>query len=361
LSDEGRGTAESGIGARPGPSVRLTISLVTFNGMRWLPGCIRSVRSQDVDRYELIVHDNASTDGSREWLRELAASDPRVRLIESAQNLGFAAAHNRVIAMSSGDFILLLNQDIELDPGFLRHAVTAFARGPDVGSVQGRLRSLGADGTRTDILDSTGLAMSRDRRTVSRGQGGPDGPDVQIPGPVFGADGPAPVYRRSALLDARLPRHGGGWEILDEDFFMYKEDVDLAWRLRLLGWTAWYEPAALAWHARGAGGAPVQGLWAIARTNRALPRRVRMLSWRNQRLMQVKNEALGPFLRDLPRIARREILSLGYMLLADPLSLAALASLARHLPWAMRKRMYLRQRCVERSSTSGRWIPGVDP
>ena len=342
------------------PAVCLTISLVTFNGMRWLPACIRSVRSQDFDRYELIVRDNASTDGSRQWLREQAANDPRMRLVESGQNLGFAAAHNRVIALSSAEFVLLLNQDLELDPGFLRHAVAAFARGADVGAVQGRLRRLGADGGRTNVIDSTGLVMFRDRRVVSRGQGKDDAPGLHVPGPIFGADGPAPVYRRSALIDARLPRRGGGWEMLDEDFFMYKEDVDLAWRLRLLGWTAWYEPSAIAWHARGAGGSPTQGLRAIARSNRALPRRVRMLSWRNQRLMQVKNETMGPFRRDLPSIARREALSLGYMLLGDPLSLAALAGLARRLPWAMRKRIYLQKRCVGRSSTVGRWLAGPD-
>ena len=96
--------------------------------------------------------------------------------------------------------------------------------------------------------------MHRDRRVVARRQGEPEDERDLIAGPVWGVDGPAPVYRRAALLDVREPRTGGGMEVLDEDFFMYKEDVDLAWRLRKRGWRAWYEPDALAWHARGTGG-----------------------------------------------------------------------------------------------------------
>ncbi len=195
---------------------------------------------------------------------------------------------------------------------------SAFDRRPAVGAVQGRLRRLSAPGERAETLDTTGLQMQRDRRVVSRAQGELDGSAHLAPGPIFGADGPAPVYRRAALLDARLPASNGGWEILDEDFFMYKEDVDLAWRLQLLGWTAWYEPKALGWHARGAGGPRARTLVEIARTNNAIPRWVKAMSWRNQRLMQVKNELPSMYLRDLPWILRRELLSLAFIVVADP-------------------------------------------
>ena len=129
--------------------------------------------------------------------------------------------------------------------------------------------------------------------------------------------------------------------MLDEDFFLYKEDVDLAWRLRLLGWSAWYEPAALGWHARGTGGTGATAMLDIARTNRAVSSRVRRLSWRNQRLMQIKNEDVRGYLRDLPWIARRELLSLLFILWNDPRDLAAILDLARLAPAAMRKRRAL--------------------
>jgi len=347
-----RATADATASAPP----RLTISLVTFNGSRWLDGCLAAVdalRRARPTEIELIVLDNASTDGSLEWLRHRIADDPRAHLIESTLNLGYAAAHNRIIEQARGPFVLLLNQDVQLDEGFAERALAAFEGRPTVAAVQGQIRRLGADSTRLDTLDTTGLQMGRYRRCVSRSQGLPSDAAPATGGPVFGADGPAPVYRRAALIDARVPRTRGGWEVLDEDFFMYKEDVDLAWRLKLLGWEAWYEPAALAWHARSAAGPPGTGLLAIARSNQHIPRWIKSLSWRNQRLMQVKNENLTAYLQDLPWIARRELLSLGFIVVADPRRLAAIPATLRALPGAMRKRRYLRQRLDQRAAEPG--------
>ena len=291
----------------------VTISLVTWNGLRWLPGCLDSVASQTHHDYELLILDNGSTDGSVEWLRERAAADSRITLVESEVNLGYAPAHNRAIEAMQGEAVLLLNQDVELDPGFLEATTAVLAERAEVGSVQARLRRLSQDGERTDQLDTTGLVMHRDRRAVSRDQLAADsGPDRRPAGPVWGVDGAAPVYRRRALEMARLPASRGGSEVLDEDFFAYKEDVDLAWRLRRLGWTAWYEPRALAWHARGGGDTGASGWREVIRANMSNPPRVRALSWRNQRLMQVKNEEPGRFLRDLPWIAWRELRAVSY-------------------------------------------------
>ena len=231
--------------------------------------------------------------------------------------------------------------------------VAAFDAHPEVGSVQPRLRQLGDPGQRLGTLDTTGLLMGRDRRAVSRGQGQLDGPEHQEAGPVWGVDGPAPVYRLSALHQARLPRADGTWEVLDEDFFLYKEDVDLAWRLRLLGWSAWYEPAALGWHARGTGGTGATAMLDIARTNRGVNSRVRRLSWRNQRLMQIKNEDVRGYLRDLPWIVRRELLSLLFILWNDPRDLTAILDLARLAPAAMRKRRALWAR-IRRLRSAGK-------
>ena len=164
------------------------------------------------------------------------------------------------------------------------------------------------------------------------------------PGLVWGADGPAPTFRRAALLAAREPRGAGGWEILDEDFFMYKEDIDLAWRLQRLGWKAWYEPRAVAWHARGAQGPRTMSIPDIIRAGRRIPRWILIISWRNHRLMQVKNESLPELLRDLPWLLRREFLSLAFMLVVDPPRLRGIPMLLQALPGAMRKRRYLRLR-----------------
>jgi GT2 family glycosyltransferase len=119
---------------------------------------------------------------------------------------------------------------------------------------------------------------------------------------------------------------------------MYKEDVDLAWRLRRRGWRAWYEPAALAWHARGTGGRPERGVMDIVRSDREIPRRVKAMSWRNQRLMQLKNERVSEFVRDLPWIAAREVAATAYVAAFDRRRLGQWSPLARLAPLAIAKR-----------------------
>jgi GT2 family glycosyltransferase len=171
----------------------VTVSLVTFNGSRWLPGCLASLASQDLDDVEILVQDNASRDGTAELLREWALHEPRMRVQESATNVGYAAGHNAAIRDARGDFIVLLNQDVELDRGFLSAIAAAFEAHPEAGSVQPRLRQLAGPGERLATLDTTGLAMGRDRRAVSRAQGLPDGPEHQGAEAIWGVDGPVPA------------------------------------------------------------------------------------------------------------------------------------------------------------------------
>ena len=320
----------------------MSVSLVTYNGLRWLPGCLDSLAEQTLAEFELLVLDNASHDGTTEWLRDRSAQDRQLDLVVANTNVGYAAGHNRNIARSRGEVVVLLNQDTELHPDYLSAVVETFQRKPTIGAVQARVSRLSGPARRVPFIDTTGLQMHRDRRVISRDQGRPEDLASRPPGSVWGVDGPVAAYRRAALDDARIPRSdGAGNEVLDEDFFMYKEDVDLAWRLRLLGWSTAFEPRAIAWHARTASGPSGTGWRDIARRNRATPPWIRELSWRNQRLMQLKNERLNNVLRDLPWILRREILSLAYIVLADTRRLSAVAALGRAAPTALAKRKTL--------------------
>lgn len=325
----------------------VTVSLVTRDGMAWLPRCIDSVCAQAGVTLELAVIDNGSRDGTAAWLTERLAGSPWARLELRSTNTGYAPAHDAQILAARTPFVVLLNQDVELDPGFLAATVGVLRQRPEVAAVQGLVARLGSDGSRSSTIDTTGLEMHRDRRVVSRDQGRQVAAASRPAGPVWGVDGPVPVYRHAALMQARLPGRTGP-EVLDRDFFAYKEDVDLAWRLRRLGWTAWYEPAARAWHARGASVSTRPSIRGICDAARA-PEEIRLRSWRNQRLMQLKNETWRGFLRDLPWIARREALSWGLVLLGGPGRLRVVLDLARHVPWAARKRRAL-QRAVRRAS-----------
>lgn len=161
------------------------------------------------------------------------------------------------------------------------------------------------------------------------------------PGPVWGADGPAPVYRREALTWAWLPRRGGGWEVLDEDFLLQKEEVDLAWRLQCLGWVCWYQPGALGWHARSGATSRRDSIADAVRANLSNPLELRILAWRNQRLTQLKNDEPDAVLRDLPWLVWREARQWLFVLAVDQRRLRAIPQLWRLLPLALEKRQAL--------------------
>lgn len=318
----------------------VSVSLVTYNGIRWVDACLDSVIAQTHRPIEVIVLDNGSSDGTPDRVAARAGAGSALKLIRSTENLGFAAAHNRVIDVAKGAFVCLLNQDVILDPGFLAGAVQAFEADPGAAAVQGRLYRLGPGLERTTTFDTTGLQMHRNRRIVSRGQGQEDVGQFDQPGLVFGADGPAPVYRAVALRDVTVPRAGGRTEVLDEDFFMYKEDVDLAWRLLLFGWHAAYVPSAIAWHARGAGASAMSTI-GLARERQRLPSWIKCRSWTNQRWMQVKNE-LAPLVgRDFGHILWKEVRALAFLAAFETRCLSAFPRFVRGLPAARRKRAYV--------------------
>ena len=147
----------------------VTVSLVTWNGVPWLPQCLASVCDQTLDEVEVLIVDNGSTDGTVELLEALLGSHDW-RLIRNRRNEGYAAAHDTNLACARGEYALLLNQDVVLDVGFLAAAVRAFGQHPDVAAIQGRLRRLGADGQRS--------ARARYHRSchVARSTGGQSSP-----------------------------------------------------------------------------------------------------------------------------------------------------------------------------------------
>jgi len=324
---------------------RVTVSLVTYNALHWLPACLASLWEQTLAPVQVIIRDNASSDGTADWLRREVGARQGVELVLGGENTGFARAHNDAIRHASGEFVCLLNQDIVLDGDFLATACDAFER-PEVGSVQGKLYRLRRDLRRTDTVDSAGLAIGRNRRVVSRGQGRAGASDYTSREDIFGADGACPVYRRSALESARISSRGAHDEYFDEDFFMYKEDVDLAWRMRLFGWSAAYIPEAVAWHGRGAGESAASSPVDVVRLRRGIPGWIRRISWRNQRLMQLKNETPGDLLRDLPWILWHEVLALAYLVVFDPRNVSAIAELGRLAPAARRKRRQVQARRI---------------
>jgi len=334
----------------------VSISVVTYEGERWIEACLRSILDQDHPSLELLVIDNGSRDDTVAIARSVLGQTAWASVHEVGTNLGFAGGHNLGLGLARGEIVCLLNQDAVLDPAFIGRAVASLAARADVASIQGLILSLSPDGQRSDRIDTTGLVVRRSRRFLSRGQGQSARPGALPAGPVFGADGPAPVYLMSALREVGVTRMDGRVEILDEDFFLYHEDTDLAWRLRLMGWAAWFDPTVIAWHARGLAGPSRLDLGSLARGRRDGARARDGLAWRNLRLMQVKNESGRLLRRDVLHIAGRELGSVVLLLLYGPDRRAIITSLIRSIPAARWKRRQIQARRKATDADLGRWF-----
>ncbi len=151
-------------------AAKLVVQLVTFNSQEDLPGCLASLAAQSFRDFEVHVLDNASTDGTREFLDGHQAE---LAVLEYAPcNLGFAAAHNRLLAGHGADYVLFLNPDTELAPDCLERGVDRLSRHPECGSLSPKLWRLmvtDAGRVRTRVLDSTGIYWLRNQRHLDRG------------------------------------------------------------------------------------------------------------------------------------------------------------------------------------------------
>ena len=321
-----------------GGSPRVAVNLVTWNAAPYLPECLASLRSQTFSDWRLNVIDNGSTDATLALVKKLV---PGAETVAHSANTGFAPAHNEAIRLTQGDYILLLNQDVILDKHFLKRAVSFLDNNPKVAALQPRLERYDFKANRAlGVIDTTGLVIFKNRRIVNRGQGQPVGEIKFREGEIFGADGAAPVYRRAALEAVKLakldqPRE---FEYLDEDFFAYKEDVDLAWRLRLAGFKAVYVPQVKGFHGRGSGDAASTDPLEIIKERREIGQFSKTLSWRNQRLMQIKNEQWPNLLRHLPWLLTKELAAWLYVLVFEPATVGAMPGMIKYIPRAFRKR-----------------------
>ncbi len=302
------------------PSV--AVCIVTWNSAEWIEDCLACVARQTWPNLHVVVVDNASQDDT---LRHIERSGVPVRLLRNERNEGFAAGQNRAIMATDADYCLVLNPDVRLAPDYVEKLVRRMEERPDIGSAAGCL-VLKAD---PSLVDSAGLDMLWTRRVVERGAGRPAAAFGE-PTEVFGVSGAAAMYARRMIREVAVDG-----QFFDEDFFAYKEDVDVAWRARRLGWRAWYEPAARAEHARG---------WGRRSDRRRIPLVVRRHSYKNRYLMILKNESFGPawWLR-LPGLLAVELAWHAYLLGRDPAVLGAWPQLIRLIPRAWRKRRALRQ------------------
>lgn len=214
----------------------ITVIIVNFNGGRLLRRCLTALAAQTVESFDVVLVDNGSTDGSLDTLGEL---EENVRLIRVGRNLGFAAANNLGLRESRGEWVALLNPDAFPEVDWLRRLLDVTGRRPEFDVFASR--TVLAD--RPEVLDGTGDIYHVSGLFWRRGHGAAAKGRFMEEEEVFCPCAAAALYRRSAL-----ERVGG----FDEDFFCYAEDVDLGFRLRLIGCRCLYVPDAVVAHVASA-------------------------------------------------------------------------------------------------------------
>jgi GT2 family glycosyltransferase len=312
----------------------VSAAILNWNGGDLVVECLRSLLRQTHPIADLIVVDNGSSDGS---LERLKAEEPRLTVISNKSNLGFAAAANQAVAAAKGGWLLLCNLDVEFEPDYVARLVAAGERDPMIGSVTGKLLR-GRAGTAAPIVDSTGHTLFRNGWAGNRGEGLPDSGQWEQAEEVFGVTAAAALYRMAMLREIS----DGSAQPFDERFFAYIEDVDLDWRMRWLGWKAWYEPVT-AWHRRSATGA------------RRSPFILRHIL--KNRLLLVANNDLWPRgLLRLPGVAAFTVLAATQFVMESVSSLLGMVDFLRKLRGTGQRRRFLKAKRRARPQDIERWM-----
>jgi GT2 family glycosyltransferase len=298
-----------------------TVLVVTWRARDLLASCLAGLRSQTVP-HRLLVVDNASADGTA----ALLATYPEARVLRMPRNLGFAGGVAAGLAAVDTPYVALLNDDAVPAPGWLAALQAAL---PGHAAVTSKLL------LPSGLVNNAGVVLRSDGYGADRGLGAPDGPPYDVPAPVFGFSGGA------ALLSVPVLRAVGGFPAR---FFLYYEDTDVSWRLRLAGHTIGYAPAATVRHAHSASADQTSALFSFHNE-------------RNRLLMLVRCAPLPFALWQLFRFGlttgslavRRSVPPAPHFRVG--LRLRVLASFARLLPWALASR-----RRVSKLSTVDRTV-----
>jgi GT2 family glycosyltransferase len=331
---------------------RVVVSLVTHNESRDAERLLPTLFAQTFRDFELVAVDNRSEDGTRASLAAAQKLAPvPMEIVASHENLGFTGGHNVGIGKAverGAEWVLVLNADVVLAPDYLEQLLADADRpGREwVGAMTGKvLRAEGEDLAPTTVVDTVGIRMTRAGRHFDVGAGEPDTGRWDRPAEVFGVSGCVALYRVAALLDVKVSTG-----FFDDDFFVYREDVDLAWRLRGRGWAARCVPGAVAWHRRRN----------LPERRRAMSAVANLHSVKNRFLLRLNNAGRDHLRATFPLTFARDLVVVGGCLTVERTSFEALRWLARNRARLLARRREILSRRTVSDRALLRWF-GPDP
>lgn len=214
----------------------MSVIILNYNGRSLSEPCLASVLNTEYSNFEVIFVDNGSTDGSVEFIKKRFSDylNNKLKLIINPKNLGFAEGNNIGAKHAAGKYLAFLNNDVEVEPSWLKELVSAEEADQEVAVTQSKL--LMADrkhfDSAGDILSSNGSLYQRGRLEEDLGQ-------YDTPEEIFSARGAAMLIRRKTFDEV---------EGFDAKFFIIYEDVDLSWRIRLRGYKIVFIPTSVVYH-----------------------------------------------------------------------------------------------------------------
>ncbi|MGH9339351.1 MAG: glycosyltransferase [Acidobacteriota bacterium] len=319
---------------------RVVVSIVTHDDASFLERCVNSLLAQSVP-LRIKIFDNHSQDGTAAVARRFG-----MEIFESQQNLGYSRGHNFNLAGEDFEFGLLLNADVILQPDYVERLLWLCERVEAAGMAGGKLYRMGDEGQPLKkgglpVIDSTGMFFTPALRHFDRGSEEEDRGQYDRLQSVFGISGAA-LFCKKKMLDDLCWRG----EYLDEDFFAYREDADLAWRAKLRGWKAIYDPGAVGWHRRHA--TPAR--------RRQLSPAINYHSLKNRYLMRRKNIDTGVTKKCFPYMWLRDLGIMLYAVVLEQSSLPALAEAWRLRPKFQEKRNHVQSSRRIPSTEMARWF-----
>lgn len=308
----------------------ISINIVTWQAEKYLPWLLKSIYDQTFNDYSILVTDNNSSDSTVSYLKEYY---PQVKVIKNKNNIGFAKAHNQAIHWTRSKYILCLNQDVVIDKYFLENCFDYMEKNERLSALTGKIYQWDMLNSQpTKIIDSTGLKIFKNHKVIDRGHGEIDSGQFDKAEEIFGVSGACPFFRRALLEKIKI-----NYEYFDETFFSYKEDVDLAFRLQLAGFTSFYLPEAIAYHDRTTS-KKNNKIKLFQRKNSF----VNYHSYKNHLMVLSKNEFMKNMLKYFPLIFFFELKKFFYLLIFETKTLRALKELFRLLPIILKKRKFIK-------------------
>ncbi len=217
----------------------ISIIIPHWNGIETLSECINSLLKTDFDSYEIIIVDNASTDGSQEWIK---LNHPEINLVENDSNYGYAGGCNRGAEIAKGDFLVFLNNDTIQEPDWLKYLLDCIQKDNTIAAVQPKILNY-YEKTIFDYAGGAGGEMDIFCYPFARGrvflQQEKDNQQYDNSSQCFWASGTAIMVKKDLFITAGK---------FDEIFFAHMEEIDLCWRLKAMGYQIWVEPKSIVFH-----------------------------------------------------------------------------------------------------------------